>query len=135
MEKSLEQRIAKLESLIMNESLSDVIRDDTIEKLSDMNKSNQLDRGNFRWATAINALSRLVDVMLANEIRHIDEKEIDRVYKALERSGYESGTDLITEIINAVDRKMEELKLAKKNLSDILRSTKQFDKSFKSATK
>lgn len=119
----------------MNESLSDVIHDDTIEKLSDMNKSNQFDKGNFRWATAINALSRLVDVMLANEIRHIDEKEVDRVYKALERCGYESGMDLVTEIVSAIDRKMEELKVAKKNLSDISKSAKQFDKSFKSATK
>ena len=135
MKKSLEQRIAKLERLMMNESLSDVVHDDTIEQLSDMNKSNQFDRGNFRWATAINALSRLVDVMLSNEIRHIDEKEVDRVYKALERSSYESGTDLVTEIIYAIDRKMEELKLAKKNLNDILRSAKQFDKSFKSTTK
>jgi len=127
---SLERRIAKLESLIMNESLSEAVSDDILEKLGDMNKSNQFDSGNFRWATAVNTLSRLVDIMLANEVRNIDQKEADRVYSALERNGYNSGADLITEMISAIDRKTEDLKSAKKNLNDILKAAKKFDKDY-----
>lgn len=128
MKNSLEQRIAKLESLIMNESLSDVIRDDTIEKLSDMNKSNQLDRGNFRWATAVNLLSSLIDIMLDDESANADSKEIARLYKSLEKAGYTSGVDLISEMISALDRKMEDIKETKSNLNNVLKLTKKFDK-------
>lgn len=130
-DKNLERRIAKLESLIMNESLSEAVRNDIIEKLGDMNKSNQFDSGNFRWATAVNALSRLVDIMLTDEVRYIDQKDVDKAYKALERSGYESGTDLVAEMISAINRKMEDLKSAKKNLNDILNAAKKFDKANK----
>lgn len=42
---SLERRIAKLENLIVNESLSEIISDDMIEDLSEMNKSNRFDSG------------------------------------------------------------------------------------------
>lgn len=125
---SLERRIAKLESLIMNESLSEAASGDIIEKLDDMNKSNQFDIGDFRWATAVNALSRLVGIMLANEIRYLNQKEVDSVYNVLKRSGYESGTDLVVKMISVIDMKMEDLKSVKKNLNEILKSAKKFDK-------
>ena len=93
-----------------------------------MNKSNQFDIGDFRWATAVNALSRLVGIMLANEIRYLNQKEVDSVYNVLERSGYESGTDLVVKMISVIDMKMEDLKSVKKNLNEILKSAKKFDK-------
>lgn len=130
-DKNLERRIAKLESLIMNESLSEAVSDDIIEKLGNMNKSNQFDSGNFRWITAVNALSRLVDIMLADEVRNVDPKDVDKVYKTLEKYGYESGADLVIELISSIDRKAEDLRAAKKNLSDILKSAKKFDKANK----
>lgn len=124
----LERRIAKLESLIMNESLSEVVSDDMIEKLGEMNKSNQLDNSNFRWAGAVNLLSNLIDTMINDEAAEADSKEIARMYKSLNKAGYATGADLIKAMVDALDRKMEDLKAAKKNLNEIAKSAKKFDK-------
>ena len=124
----LERRIAKLESLIMNESLSEIVSDDMIEKLSEMNKSNQLDNGPFRWAASVNLLSNLIDTMIDDEAANADSKEIARLYKSLNKAGYAVGADLIKAMIAALDRKMEDLKAAKKNLNEIMKSAKKFDK-------
>jgi len=128
---NLEKRIAKLESLIMNESLSETISDDMIENLSEMNKSNRLDSDNFRWSSAMNLLSNLIDTMLDDESAEADSKEIARLYKSLEKAGYESGAALISEMIAALDRRMEDLKEAKTNLNNVLKSAKKFDKANK----
>ena len=131
MEKSLEQRIAKLESLIMNESLSDVIRDDMIEKLSDMNKSNQLDNGNFRWSAAVNLLSSLMDSYNEDEMSdEMDAKDVARIRRNLEKAGYSSAADLVTEMITSVTKQSEKLKTADKNLKEMLRIAKKFDKDY-----
>lgn len=112
----------------MNESLSEIVSDDMIEKLGETNKSNQLDNGTFRWAASVNLLSNLIDTMIDDEAAEADSKEIARLYKALNKAGYAAGTDLIRDMVAALDRKMEDLKAAKKNLNDIAKSAKKFDK-------
>jgi hypothetical protein len=124
----LERRIAKLESLIMNESLSEIVSNDMIEKLGEMNKSNQLDNGTFRWAASVNLLSNLIDTMIDDEEVSVDSKEIARLYKSLNKAGYATGADLIHGMIAALDRKMEDFKAAKKSLNEIAKSAKKFDK-------
>lgn len=130
-DENLEKRIAKLESLIINESLSETISDDMIEKLSEVNKSNRLDSDNFRWSGAVNLLSNLIDTMHDDELAEADSKEIARLYKSLEKAGYESGAALIFEMIAALDRRMEDLKETKTNLNNVLKSVKKFDKANK----
>lgn len=130
-DKILESRIAKLESLIMNESLSEIISDDMIEKLNEMNKSNRFDSGNFKWSSAVNLLSSLIDTMMDDESAEADSRGIARLYRFLERAGYESGTDLISEMVTALDRRMEDLKEAKINLNKVLKLAKKFDKANK----
>lgn len=127
----LERRIAKLESLIMNESLSEIVSDDMIEKLGEMNKSNQLDNDTFRWAGAVNLLSNLIDTMIDDEAANADSKEIARMYKSLEKAGFASGADLISEMMAVLDMKIDEFKAVKKNLNEIAKSAKKFDKTNK----
>lgn len=126
--KTLERRIAKLESLMMNESLFTMMNNDLIEKLSDLNKSNQLDKDKFRWAGCVNLLSNLMDIMIEDESDNVDSKEIARMYKSLEKAGYPLGADLIHDMIYALDQKMDDLKWAKNNLSEVLKSAKKFDR-------
>lgn len=127
----LERRIAKLESLIMNESVSEIVSDDMIEKLGEMNKSNQLDNGKFRWAGAVNLLSNLIDTMIDDEAANVGSKEIARMYKGLEKAGYASGADLIRDMVAVLDMKIDEFKAVKKNLNEIARLAKKFDKTNK----
>lgn len=126
--RTLEHRIAKLESLIMNESLFTIANNDIIEKLSDLNRSNQLDKDKFRWASRVNLLSNLIDVMLEDEQDNADSKEISNMYKSLEKTGYVAAKDLINDMVYVLDMKMEDLKWAKNNLNEILKSAKKFDR-------
>lgn len=124
----LERRIAKLESLIINESLFTIANNDIIEKLSDLNRSNQLDKDKFRWASRVNLLSNLIDIMLEDENANADAKEISNMYKSLEKTGYTSAAGLINDMVYVLDMKMEDLKWAKNNLNEILKSAKKFDR-------
>lgn len=126
--RTLERRIAKLESNIMNESLFTIANNDIIEKLSDLNRSNQLDKDNFRWASRVNLLSNLIDVMLEDEQNNADLKDVSDMYKSLEKTGYAAAKDLINDMVYVLDMKMEDLKWAKNNLNEILKSAKKFDR-------
>jgi uncharacterized coiled-coil DUF342 family protein len=123
---SLERRIAKLESLITNESLSADVFDEMIAKLGEMNKSNQLDNGNFRWSTAVNLLMKLED-FLAEDFNDYDKRAV-RYVDALQRYGYSSAADLVNEMIIAINKKMEDFKSAKNDLKEIFKAAKDFDK-------
>ena len=125
---NLERRIAKLESLIMkNEALGLPELEDAMEALSGLNKSNQLDNGNFRWATAINLLSNLMDSYDEDEM---DDKDLERIERNLEKSGYTSAADLVTEMIANVTKQSEKFKTAIKSLKEMLRIAKKFDKDY-----
>jgi hypothetical protein len=126
--RTLESRIAQLESLIMNESLFTIANNDVIEKLSNLNRSNQLDKDKFRWASRVNLLSNLIDTMLEDEQANADSKEISDMYKSLEKTGYVAAADLINDMIHVLDMKMEDFKWAKNNLNEILKSAKKFDR-------
>lgn len=127
--RTLEHRIEKLESLIMNESsLFTIVNNDVIEKLSDLNRSNQLDKDKFRWASRVNLLSNLIDIMLEDENANADSKEISNMYKSLEKTGYSAAANLINDMIYVLDMKMEDFKWAKNNLNEILKSAKKFDR-------
>lgn len=124
----LERRIAKLENLIMNESLFTIANNDIIEKLSDLNRSNQLDKDKFKWASRVNLLSNLIDIMLEDEQGNADLKDVSDMYKSLEKTGYAAAKDLINDMVYVLDMKMEDLKWAKNNLNEILKSAKKFDR-------
>ena len=127
--RTLEHRIEKLESRIMNESsLFTIVNNDVIEKLSDLNRSNQLDKDKFRWASRVNLLSNLIDIMLEDENANADSKEISNMYKSLEKTGYSAAANLINDMIYVLDMNMEDFKWAKNNLNEILKSAKKFDR-------
>lgn len=132
MKNSLEQRIAKLESLLMkNEAMSLTELEDAMEALSELNASNQLDNENFRWSAAVNLLSSLMDSY--NEDEMSDEmraKDAARIRRNLEKAGYSSAADLVTEMITSVIKQSEKLKIAEKNLKEMLRIAKKFDKDY-----
>ena len=132
MNESLEQRIAKLESfLIKNESMNRSELGNAMELLSSLNVSNQLDIGNFRWSAAVNLLSSLIDSYDEDEMGdEMDAKDVARIKRNLERAGYTLAEDLVTNIIIAVTRQSEKLKMANKNLKEILRIAKKFDKDY-----
>lgn len=129
---SLERRIAKLESLLMkNEAMSLPELEDAMEALSGLNASNQLDSGNFRWSTAANCLSNLMDSYDEDEMGdEMDAKDVARIRRNLEKAGYSSAADLVTEMITNVTRQSEKLKTAGKNLKEMLRIAKKFDKDY-----
>lgn len=132
MKNSLEQRIAKLESLLMkNEAMSLPELEDAMEALLELNVSNQLDNGNFRWSAAVNLLSSLMDSY--NEDETSDEmhaKDAACIRRNLEKAGYSSAADLVTEMITSVTKQSEKLKTADKNLKEMLRIAKKFDKDY-----
>lgn len=55
----------------------------------------------------------LIDIMIESESDNADAKEIARLYKAINKAGY-AGADLINDMIYVLDRKMEDLKWAKR---------------------
>ena len=129
---SLECRIAKLESLLMkNEAMSLPELEDAMEALSGLNSSNQLDNGNFRWSTAVNCLSNLMDSYDEDEMGdEMDAKDVARIRRNLEKAGYASAADLVNEMVTNVTRQSEKLKTAGKNLKEMLRIAKKFDKDY-----
>lgn len=129
---SLERRIAKLESLLMkNEAMSLPELEDAMEALSGLNSSNQLDNGNFRWSSAVNLLSSLMDSYDEDEMGDdMDAKDVARIKRNLEKAGYTSAADLVTEMITNVTKQNEKLKTAGKNLKEMLRIAKKFDKDY-----
>lgn len=128
---TLENRIAKLEGLLTkNEAMSRTELEDAVELLSGLNASNQLDGVNFRWSTAVNLLSGLIDYDEDEMGDEMDDRDVERIKRNIEKVGYASTADLTTDMIKSVTRQIEKLKTASKNLKEMLRITRKFDRDY-----
>lgn len=131
MKNTLERRINRLERLLKNEacasqkcesmSNSDVER--IMETLREQNESNKLDSGNFRLSEALDLFQLLLDEKAEGYPYNSDIN----VYFKFKKAGYRSARDLISEIADAVDRRLIELTQVKKDLDVLKHIATSFD--------
>lgn len=131
MNKKLEARIARLEKLVKNEGMTASGLQDFIDRLANMNMSNQFDNGNFRWADALRILSWMT-VWLDDE--EMTSRDKLRLLKML-GGNFASYADLVDALVNVINDKINELTSVKSELSQIYDTAADFDRVLMEADK
>lgn len=124
MNKKLEARIARLEKLVKNEAMTASSLQDFVDRLADMNMSNQFDNDKFRWAEALRILSWMT-VWLDDEEMTSNDK-----LRMLKKLGgkFTSYADLVDALVNVINDKINELTSVKSELAQIYATAVDFDR-------
>lgn len=89
-----------------------------IDKLADLNKSNNMDQDQIRWSSLVNVLSLLED----------DPSNKKAIARACSRAGMTSAAAMLQSMNDIIDDRIKVLQQAKKELSQFKALAKEADK-------
>lgn len=111
------------ENRIYYESLKNSDVELIMDNLREQNTSNKLDNGNFRLSEALNLFQKLLDEKNKGYPYNSDLT----VFSKFNKAGYDSASDLVNEIVGAVNRRIRELTQVKNDLEVLKKIAISFD--------